>query len=116
RLGDLQGEDFEAKGWGFTVKAITRQMQIDATLPDTLGVIVVGVKRTGPAGEGGLRAGDVIQKVNDAAVGSLEEFAARYRELSALDTERILLTVSRTGSTRFVLLKADKNQEVTPHE
>ncbi|HPI33747.1 MAG TPA: trypsin-like peptidase domain-containing protein, partial [candidate division Zixibacteria bacterium] len=101
RLGDLQGEDFEAKGWGFTVKAITRQMQIDATLPDTLGVIVVGVKRTGPAGEGGLRAGDVIQKVNDAAVGSLEEFAARYRELSALDTERILLTVSRTGSTRF---------------
>ena len=31
-LGDLQGEDFEVAEWGFTVKGITRQMQIDYTL------------------------------------------------------------------------------------
>ncbi len=116
RLGELQGEDFEVKGWGFTVKAITRQMQLENTLDDTAGVYVAGVKRTGPGGSGGLRPGDVILKVNQADVSGLGDFITLYQGLQATSEEKILLTVGRTGSTRYVLLKPDAKEEEFSHE
>jgi len=116
RLGELQGEDFEVKGWGFTVKAITQQMQLENTLEDTVGVYVAGVKRTGPAGSGGLRPGDVIVKVNQADVSGLGDFITLYQGLRATGEEKILLTVGRTGSTRYVLLKPDAKEEEFSHE
>jgi len=108
RLGALQGDDYEAKGWGFAVKAITRQMQIEDNLDDTTGVLVVGVKRTGPAGSGGLRRGDVISVINREAVVALPDFVARHRDLNAAETEKVLLTINRNGATRFVLLQVDQ--------
>ncbi len=116
QLGALQGEDFEAKGWGFTVKAITRQMQIENTLPDTLGVFVVGVKRSGPAGSGGLRGGDVITQVNQSDIVGLPDFIATQRDLSNAGTEKVLLTVSRNGGTRYVLLKIDQKEKESMNE
>jgi serine protease Do len=108
RLGDLQGEDFECPEWGCTVKAITRQMRLDYQLDDTLGVFVVGVKRSGASHEGGLRSGGVIREVNGIAVNSLASLQSQYSELTRLETDRILLTVGRGGSMRFVLLKLDE--------
>lgn len=110
QLGELQGEDFEAQRWGFTVKAITRQMQIDHKLPDTLGVFVVGVKRVGPAAEGGLRGGSVIATINDEPISNLGEFIARYQELLEQEEERILLTVRRGNAIRYVLLKLEQGE------
>lgn len=110
-LGDLSGEDFEVQGWGFTVKAITRQMQLENSLTDTLGVIVEGVKRSSPAGDGGLRAGDVIEKINQTDITNLGDFVAQYQGLRVAKAEKILLTVARAGSTRFVLMKPDPKQE-----
>jgi serine protease Do len=109
-LGDLQGEDFECKSWGFTVKAITRQMQIEGQLDDTVGVWVVGVKRVGPADQGGLRRDDVILQVNDYTVMGLEDFIQLYQRLDEAHEERIFLTVKRGGARRFVLLKTDTEQ------
>ncbi|MBD3403351.1 PDZ domain-containing protein [candidate division GN15 bacterium] len=110
-LGDLQGEDFEVTGWGFTVKGITRQMQIDNQLRDSSGVFVTGVKRVGPADVGGLRSGDVISQVNKVPVTDLADFILRYNELA--DTqEKILLTTRRGGATRLVVLSLDTEEEV----
>ena len=109
-LGDLQGEDFECKNWGFTVKAITQQMQIENQLDDTSGVFVVGAKRVGPADQGGLRRDDVVLQVNDYEVAGLSDFIRLYQQLDESDTERILLTVKRGGARRFVLLKTDDEQ------
>ena len=116
QLGDLMGEDFECKGWGFTVKAITRQMQIENQLDDTSGVMVVGVKRAGSASEGGLRRGDVITTLNTRPVASLTEFAALYNELKAAAEQRILLTVNRSGAVRYVLMKTDESEGEGPSE
>ena len=109
-LGDLQGEDFECKSWGFTVKAITRQMQIEDQLDDTTGVYVVGVKRVGPADQGGLRRDDVVLHVNDFSVIGLEDFTQLYHRLDEAGEQRILLTVKSGGARRFVLLKIDEEQ------
>lgn len=112
-LGDLQGEDFECPEWAFTVKAITGQMQIENQLDDSLGVFVVGVKRTGPADHGGLIPGDVIKKVNKTTVNTLGEFSLLYDELVADGVEGLLLTTWRRGMTRFVFLDIEpKGDEV----
>lgn len=110
-LGDLQGEDFEVSKWGFTVKGITRQMQIDNQLRDSIGVYVTGVKRVSSADVGGLRSGDVITQINQVPVLDLGDFIARYSELSS-GGGRILLTTRRGGAVRLVVLSPDKTEEV----
>lgn len=104
KLGALRGEDFDVKAWGFTVKGITGQMRIDEQLKDTVGIYVTGVKRTGPADNGGLRRGDVIKKIGDTTVSSLEEFTKLYDAQSA-EKKNVLLTTDRRGATRFALIK-----------
>lgn len=110
-LGDLMGDDYESQDWGFTVKGITRQMQIENQLKDTLGVYVVGVKRSGPADEGGLRAGDVVASVNRQEISTLAEFTKMYLSLSDSKEEKVLLSIKRGGSNRLVVVKpGDRNK------
>ncbi|KAA3637605.1 MAG: PDZ domain-containing protein [Calditrichaeota bacterium] len=104
KLGDLQGEDFECKDWGFTVKAITKQMQIDNQLEDTVGVYVVGVKNIGAGDGGGLRRRDVIKKVNETEIVEFTDFTSSYNQMVLEKKEKILLTINRGGATRYVLL------------
>jgi len=110
-LGELQGEDFECAEWGFTVKAITRQMQLSNRLKDTLGVFVAGVKRGGPADLGGLRGGDVVQSLNRQPVNDLPTLINRYNELIADGSDKILLSVLRGGAVRLVVLNLEKKDE-----
>ena len=110
-LGDLQGEDFECADWGFTVKAITQQMQIDNLLDDTVGVFVTGVKRVRGAFPSGLRPGDVILSVNRTRVAGLTEFVQQYDELMALDTRTVVLRTNRTGAMRFHAIKIETREE-----
>ena len=115
-LGELQGEIFECKDWGFTVKAITRQMQLDNSLDDSLGVYVEGVKRTGNRSGRPLLRGDVISKINNDNIINLTDFTEIYNNLTQEGQDKILLTLKRSGSTRFVVIKSEKNGEVNPHE
>jgi len=110
-LGEIMGEDLECKEWGFTVKAITKQMAVENQLEDTLGVYVAGVKRIGSADEGGLRSGDVIRGINEEPTLYFNDFVNKYNELVAAGAEKVLLTVKRFGSTKFVLIKITKNDK-----
>lgn len=110
-LGELQGEDFESSRWGFTVKAITRQMQISRHLEDSLGVLVVGVKRLGVADMGGLRRGDVIRSINKVPTNDLENFVVCYNEVSVVNGNMTLLMTKRGGGTRLVVLNPDKGDD-----
>jgi len=116
QLGDSQGEDFECKKWGFTVKAITKQMQIDNQLPDTVGAFVVGVKPLSTADNGGLRRADVIVKVNNDDLKNFSDFIDHYDKYSLAKVDKVLLTIKRSGATRYVLLKIDNNKGDTLNE
>lgn len=107
-LGQLQGEDFECSDWGFAVKNITRQMQLSNQLRDTLGVYVSGVRRVGPADLGGLRRGDVLQSINREAITGLPEFVEWYNDWRENGSEKVLLTVRRSGAVRLVVLNLEK--------
>ena len=116
QLGDLQGEDFECKDWKFTVKAITKQMQLENQLIDTSGVFVVGVKNVGAGKGGGLRRRDVIKKINKTTILSFEDFISLYNDLTIQNTEKISLTINRGGATRWVLLDISDTERDDPHE
>lgn len=106
-LGQVLGEDLECREWGFTVKAITKQMAVDNQLDDTLGVYVAGVKRVGGAAEGGLQRGDVIREVNEKEISNFQDFYDTYTQLVAEKADKVLLTVKRSNNTKYVLLKVD---------
>ncbi|MEA3296366.1 MAG: trypsin-like peptidase domain-containing protein [candidate division Zixibacteria bacterium] len=110
RLGDLQGKDFECSNWGFTVKAITRQMRVDNQLKDTAGVFVIGVKRASSAAEGGLHPLDVIVSINNQTITGLPDFISIYNELGMIADKGVLLTVRRGSATRFVVVKTDNRE------
>jgi serine protease Do len=110
-LGELQGEDFESAEWGFTIKAITRQMQISNRLIDTLGVLVIGVKRLGAADLGGLRRGDVVQSINKRPVDNLADFVTLYNENTAGGAAKTLLTVRRGAAVRMVVLNPNRGED-----
>ena len=107
-LGQLQGEDFECADWGFTVRDITRQMQLTNQLRDSLGVFVTGVKQVGPSDLGGLNQGDVVRAINRETVDRLADFTGRYHALLEQKVEKVLLTVKRNGATRLVVLNFEK--------
>lgn len=109
-LGELQGEEFESSDWGFAVRAITQQMQISNQLKDTLGVLVAGVKRVGPADEGGLRRGDVIKEINRQPVDDLAGFIDIYNGLTSITEEKILFRVDRSGASRLVVVETKKSE------
>jgi serine protease Do len=115
-LGQLQGEDFECSEWGFTVRDITRQMQIANQLRDSTGVFVTGVKRVSPADLGGLNPGDLVQALNRETVVNLEAFRTRYQTLLDAGTNKIMLSVRRNGATRIVVINLEQRGEETPHE
>jgi serine protease Do len=110
-LGDLQGEDYECPDWGLTVKAITRQMQLARKLPDTLGVLVTGVKQVGPADLGGLLRNDVIRAINKETVGDLAQLMNLHTKLGSDGESKIMLTVRRNGATRLVVLNVTGPKE-----
>lgn len=109
-LGELQGDIFECKDWGLTVKDITRQMQVDNQLDDTLGIYVEGVKRVGSRDDGGLRRGDIISRVNNEVILSLNEFIPLYNQLTEEKSEKIFIVVKRSGATRYVVLTVDDEE------
>ncbi|MFH1701028.1 MAG: trypsin-like peptidase domain-containing protein [Candidatus Zixiibacteriota bacterium] len=107
-LGELQGDDFDFKRWGFTAKSITRQMAIDDRLSDTIGVYITQAAAPGPAFNGGLRSGDVIRKINKDKVLDLQNLKDQYEILN--HEEKILLTINRRDETRYILLTLDGNE------
>ncbi len=106
-LGDLLGDDFEVARWEFTVKGITHQMQIENQLPDSNGVMVIGVKPVGAADQAGIRRGDVVRAVNREPVAALVDFADRYTQLADVGGDRVFITLWRAGATRYAVIKLD---------
>lgn len=105
-LGNLQGEDFDFEKWGFTARGITNQTAIDERLKDTLGIYVTQAAQLGPAANGGLRAGDVIKKIDNRTVDHPDQLRSIYESLK--DAPKVLLTVNRNSDIRYVLMKLEK--------
>ena len=90
---------------GITGGTMTEQMAAQYRYDVTSGVFVYSVEEGSAAEKAGLQMGDVITKVDDESVSSLEDLSAVKKQYSAGDT--VTLTVYRQGETITVDLTWD---------
>jgi S1-C subfamily serine protease len=88
---------------GFHVQEITEQIFRSERLPARGGAFVSFVERGSPAAEAGIQRGDVVLKIDAAAVDDLDGFR---RALAATEgRERFLVTARRGDELKFLLVK-----------
>ncbi len=90
---------------GFRAKTLTPEVAQELGLPGATGVVIVGVNPGSLATQAGLQEGDVITKVGQTKVESLDAF---QKSVGAAKLEDgVLLQVRRGPTTRFVLLQSE---------
>jgi len=110
-LGELSDQQAKAElgeasseNWGMTVAdlspEIARRFQIEN---DQKGVVVSEVEPGSPAGEAGLRPGDVITEVNRQSVTSVKDFT--QAAATTKEQETLLLLVQRGDFSSFLALR-----------
>jgi serine protease Do len=105
--GESSSSEMDCESWGFTSRGITRELALEFSLPDQRGVFVAGVKPNGPAFQSRLSPGDRIIAVDDEDVPDLESLRSLYRARDEAKVEKVLLTVMRRHSRRWVLIEAN---------
>ena len=88
---------------GLTLRALTDEDKTQLGIAgDTQGVLVANVEPNSPAAEKGIRAGDVITRVNQRDVDSVDDALSALAD--AREQDRALLLVKRGDGQRFVAL------------
>lgn len=88
---------------GLQVQNITPELAQSLDLEDTVGVLVSNVAPGEPAGEAGLRRGDVIAEVNRKPISNIAEYTRATSKLHEGDT--VLFLVKRGGTSIFIAVK-----------
>jgi serine protease Do len=97
---------------GFHVQEITAEMAREHRLRSRDGAFVIFVARGSPAREAGMRVGDVVVRVEDTPVATLEDFS---RAMSAASkSSRFLISARRGEETKFLLLRTDVRPAAEP--
>lgn len=90
------------RDFDMTVREITFFDRVDNRWDeDVAGVIVVSVESAGWAGLGGIRAGDLIQRIDDDAVTDLESYREAMKRTTDAEPERVMFYLVRGVRTRF---------------
>ncbi|HXV62385.1 MAG TPA: trypsin-like peptidase domain-containing protein, partial [Vicinamibacteria bacterium] len=105
-LGESSSDEMDCASWGFTARGITRETALELNLPDSSGVFVAGVKPNDAAFRAQLFPGDRIIALEEESIGNLDDLRRVYREYDGQRRDRILVTVMRRHSRRWILIEA----------
>ncbi len=104
--GETRSDEMDCESWGFTASGITREMALEYSLPDTRGVFVAGVKPNGAAFRAKLFPGDRVVAVDAQPISGIEDLRTSYRSRDDARADKVLLTVMRRHSRRWILIEA----------
>ena len=93
----------EVSDLGMTVDEITPELARQFGLSEERGLVVVQVEKNSPAGEAGLRHGDIIVEMDQEPMKDLDEYSKKIRRYKEGDT--ILFLVKRRKATLYLTLK-----------
>jgi len=76
KLESRVGEEWALEKWGLSVRKVSRAYARENQLDDSTGVLVIGVQPGFPADVAGLTRGDIVMKINQQPVGSIDVIKA----------------------------------------
>ncbi|HEU5078568.1 MAG TPA: trypsin-like peptidase domain-containing protein [Opitutaceae bacterium] len=103
-LESRHGEEWVFEKWGLSVQKVSRAYAREHQLPDSSGLLVVGVQAGYPAAVSGITQGDVIIKLNKSAIDTLDT-AKREYEAFAAKPEAILVEARRHRRVALYVFK-----------
>lgn len=108
-LAASQAEDYESKELEFKLRNLVFSDFLRYNLDSTTfkGVVVSEIKQGGLANVGGLRVGDVIQRIENLAITKVEEARTAIENLQIEKPSEIIVFVWRNNKTMFVNIKTD---------
>ncbi|MEO7969616.1 MAG: trypsin-like peptidase domain-containing protein [Opitutus sp.] len=98
------GDEWAFDKWGISVRKVSRTYARENQLPDTDGVLVIGVQPGYPANVAGVARGDVLTKVNQQPIDTLDVLKRAH---TAYETapEPVLVEVMRHRQISLVVFK-----------
>ena len=103
KLESRVGEEWAFERWGMSVRKVSRAFARENQLDDTTGVIVIGVQPGFPADTAGLSRGDIITKINQEPVASLDVIKAAHRAYETSPAPTLLETQRNRRVSLYVL-------------
>jgi serine protease Do len=104
RLESRIGEEWVSDTWGIAVRKVSLAFARENQLQDDTGVLVIGVQRGFAADVAGLARGDIITKINQNPVGTIDVMKAIDAQYSAKPAPT-LFEVQRERRVSLVVLK-----------
>ena len=98
------GEETAFEKWGLSVQKLSRAVAREAQLETSDGVLVIGVQSAFPAEIAGLHQGDVITKVNNKPLASLDQLKEAYAVFDK-SPDNVLVEVLRNHHVKYFVIK-----------
>lgn len=111
--GKVEGDELDFPRWDLTAKAINQFDNPDLYFVQPEGVFIFGVKNPGNASAAGLQHKDIITKVDNQEIKTLDQLKSAHASAVAKVSEknRVLITVLRNGMMRQVVLDFSRKHE-----
>ena len=103
KLESRMGEEWAFEKWGLSVRKVSRAYARENQLDDATGVIVIGVQPGFPAAVAGLAAADIITKVDQQPLATLDVLKSIYQSFEAKPASLLLLTTRDRRVSLYVL-------------
>jgi serine protease Do len=104
KLESRVGEEWALERWGMSVRKVSRAYARENQLDDTTGVVVIGVQPGFPADVAGLSRGDIITKINQEPITTLDVMKTAH-EAYEKQPAPTLLETQRNRRVSFNVLK-----------
>ncbi len=104
KLESSVGEEAVLDRWGMSVRKVSRAFARENQLPDATGVLVIGVQPGFPADAAGISAGDIIAKINQQPVMSLDVVRAAQSKFES-KPEPTLFEIQRNRRVSLSIIK-----------
>ncbi len=103
KLESRVGEEWAFERWGLSVRRVSRAYARENQLEDTSGVVVIGVQPGFPGDVAGVTRGDVILKINQQPIVSLEVMKTAHSAYEAKPTPTLLETMRSRRVSLYIL-------------
>ncbi|KPK73027.1 MAG: hypothetical protein AMJ79_15395 [Phycisphaerae bacterium SM23_30] len=104
--GKLEGEDFDCRRWNMTVKEINKYRTPRLFYLKPEGVYIQGVKYPGNAASAGLYAQDIILKIDNQAVETIEDVKQLYQKILKDEKrqKKVMVEIMRSGLRKWIVM------------